>query len=240
MPPSDTQDGITWTAQAQIIVPDEVAGPGAVRFYFWPATARTTLAADPGPTWAKRTKANTFMVGLKEEVHFEMGTGSPWEWRQIIFTAKGMGQLPWVDSYVAYNANTSGYMRSTREMAPVAQAVLTDILFKGAEGVDWVGYMNAPVDRSRFTILRDRTRRITSGNETGQLRKYNDWLPMGKSLLYDDDEQGAEQEAKRWSSLSKAGMGDVFVVDMFRTLVSSDPNDLLIWRPNACLYWHER
>ena len=46
---------------------------------------------------------------------------------------KGMGQLPWVDSYVAFNGNTSGYMRSTREMAPVNQAVLTDILFKGSE-----------------------------------------------------------------------------------------------------------
>ena len=32
MPPADTEDGITWTAQAQIIVPDDVAGAGAVRF----------------------------------------------------------------------------------------------------------------------------------------------------------------------------------------------------------------
>lgn len=240
MPPADTDDGITWLARAQNIVPDSTIGAGAVRFHFWPATARTTVAADPGPSDSKRGKANTFMVGLKEEHHFETQTGSPWEWRQIVFTAKGMGQLPWVDSYVAFNGNTSGYMRGTREMAPVAQDVLTDILFRGTEGVDWVGYMNAPVDNRRFTILRDRTRQIRSGNEVGTLRKYNDWLPMRKSLVYDDDEQGAEQEAKRWSTLSKRGMGDVFVVDMFRTIVTSDEADLLIWRPNAILYWHER
>lgn len=239
MPPAELEGGVTWVARATEIVPETTAA-GAVRFHFWPATARTMITDNPQYSAAKRTKSKTFMVGLKEEVHFETQTGAPWEWRQIVFSIKGFHNLPWVDSYVAYNGNTSGYMRGQREMDSGAQGILTELIFKGAEGVDFVGYMNAPLDRSRIHVMRDRTRQIRSGNEIGTLRKYDDWLPMRKTLTYNDDEQGSEFLSRRWASMAKGGMGDVYVVDMFRTIVTSDPNDLLSWRNNSTLYWHER
>ncbi|WGD01118.1 MAG: capsid protein [Genomoviridae sp.] len=240
MVPAETDDfGVTWNVNSKNIVP-EAGSSGEPRVFFWPATARTNISSTGTPAAAKRERQNCFMVGLKEEVHFEINTGVPWEWRQIVFTAKGLANLPFVDGYVAFSAESSGYMRGLREMDESAQVVLFNHLFKGAAGVDWIGLMNAPVDRGRFTILRDRTRQLKSGNSDGMLRRYSDWLPMRKGLLYADEEVGPEQSGSRWSTMSKQGMGDVFIVDIFRTTVSADAADLLNWRPNATLHWHER
>ena len=228
-----------WVPTQTNIVPD-VAKPGnVVRFHFWPATARTSVTNIATDSPSKRQQSTCFLVGIKEETHFEIQTGTPWEHRQIVFSAKGLGELDWVNNYVAFN-EVFGYLRGQNEMSLVNQAVLADIVFAGVDGVDFVGYMNAPVDRNRFTIHRDRTRQLRGGNDSGQLRKYQDWLPIRKNINYDDTEQGSEIVPSRWSRLGKAGVGDIFFLDMFRSLNTADPVDLLSWRSNATLYWHER
>nr|QJB18569.1 MAG: capsid protein [Genomoviridae sp.] len=231
--------GDPWIPTQSNIVPDVTTPGNVVRFHFWPATARTSVTTIATDSPSKRQQSTCFLVGIKEETHFEVQTGTPWEHRQIIFSAKGLGELDWVNDYVAFNQNF-GYLRGQNEMSQTNQAVLADILFAGVQGVDFVGYMNAPVDRNRFTIHRDRTRQIRGGNDSGQLKRYSDWLPLRKNLNYDDTEQGSEIIPSRWSRLGKAGMGDVFFLDLFRSLTTADPNDLLSWRSNATLYWHER
>lgn len=228
-------DGITWEPSTSVIVPED----GRVYQHFWPATARNVLPNRVTEADATRQNKNCYMVGLKEMSHFETGTDAPWEWRQIIFAAKGLGSLPSTDSYVAYN-ETFGYMRGMRQMAPGYKDIVNGVLFKGTEGVDWVGLMNAPVDRTRVTVLSDRLRQIRSGNGRPAFRQYKDWLPLKKTIMYDDDERGSAKQSSRWSVTSKIGLGDVFVVDFFRTVGTAVPADLLQWRSNMTFHWHER
>lgn len=235
---SGSPDGV-WVPTQSNIVPDVDKPGNVVRFHLWPATARTSVTTIPTEAPSKRQKSSCFMVGIKEETHFEVQTGTPWEWRQIVFSAKGLGELDWIDNYVAFNQNF-GYMRSQNEMTLTNQGVLSSVLFAGVQGVDFIGYMNAPLDRNRFTVHRDRTRQIKGGNDSGQIKLYKDWLPIRKNLHYDDTEQGSEIIPSRWSRLGKAGVGDIFYLDLFRTLSTADSVDLLTWRSNATLYWHER
>lgn len=179
------------------------------------------------------------MVGLKQHTHITTGGSNPWEWRQIVFTTKGLGGLPVVGSYVAHTPE-NGYMRGQRQAEAGLQQIVNGALFRGTEGVDWIDHMVAPLDRTRMTILSDKTRIIQSGNARGVIRKYSDYFSFNKNLLYDDQEDGQGKVDSRWSVTSKIGMGDVFIMDFFRCAVAGAPVDLLTWASNATLYWHER
>ncbi|WGD01121.1 MAG: capsid protein [Genomoviridae sp.] len=237
MPPAELlADGLTWEAQKSNI-PGE---GGTIHMFFWPATARNKFTLSPIYTPHQRQLSNCFMKGLKFVSHMEIATGAPWEWRQIIFAVKGLANAPFIDSYVSHDA-ALGYMRGQREVVLTAQEdLIQSMLFKGLEGVDWLSPMVAPIDTHRVNVIRDKTRILKSGNEHGNMMVYKDYIPLNKSIQYDDDESGGADDTSRWSVTSKLGMGDVFVVDYFRTTLSATSADLLQWGSNATLYWHER
>jgi len=63
---------------------------------------------------------------------------------------------------------------------------------------------------------------------------------MNKTLVYNDEERGDTEESAYYSVGSKAGMGDYYVVDIFRPRVGSTTSNQLLFSPNTTLYWHEK
>jgi len=184
------------------------------------------------------------MVGLKEAIEIQVSTGMPWQWRRICFTFKGPLGLTY-DSGTAIATETSnGWVRVVNQIAGDPgggqQYILFEKLFKGQNTSDWNDVMTAKVDNTRVTLKYDSTVSLASGNEDGFIRKYNRWHSMRKTLVYDDDELGGASTARTLSTEGKAGMGDYYVLDMFRARQGSATTDQLSFRPEATLYWHEK
>jgi len=115
-----------------------------------------------------------------------------------------------------------------------------EILFKGRANVDWNDTILAPVDTTRVSVMYDKTFTLKSGNAYGALLERKLWHPMNKNIVYDDDENGSTEASSYYSTASKAGMGDVFVIDQFYPGAGASSTDLLQFSTNSTLYWHEK
>jgi len=210
--------------------------------FLWCATARG-MTSDVKAIGA-RSVLDPYMVGLRENIEIQVNNGTPWQWRRICFTFKGPLGLTY-DSGTAIATETSnGWVRVVNQIAGDPgggqQYILFEKLFKGQNTSDWNDVMTAKVDNTRVTLKYDSTVSLASGNEDGFIRKYNRWHSMRKTLVYDDDELGGASTARTLSTEGKAGMGDYYVLDMFRARQGSATTDQLSFRPEATLYWHEK
>lgn len=215
--------------------------------FLWCATARTSTKAQGLPSTpspqdeSTRTATTCFMRGLKERVEISTNDGLPWQWRRIVFTMKGLWPLITAADNFAMNTLTSnGYRRVINEIYGNNKLILNTYLFTGVRDTDWNDEISAPIDTRRVTVLYDRVMKIASGNESGVMRTYNMWHPFNKNLVYDDDEDGGGENSSPYSVSSKAGMGDVYVMDFFRPRTGSSATSRLAFGPNATLYWHEK
>lgn len=237
-------------AAAVITGQSSVANPAT---FLWCATARDNSVAYPGNpgnrfTPATRTSSTPYMIGLKESIEIQCNNGVPWQWRRICFTMKGNSIVPSSATtgsvFNNYIENNNGFQRVMNQVPGTVgvnpQFNLYAFLFKGAVGVDWLDPLTASTDNSRLTIKYDKTTSLASGNEDGFIRKYNRWHPMYKTLVYDDDESGGAEVANVLSTLGRAGMGDYYVVDIFRARDGAANSDQLSVRPSSTLYWHEK
>lgn len=238
--------GTTYTSAAAVVNGGLIDTQAAT--FIWCATARdnTTNATGNRGTQADlatRTSGTPYMVGLKEAIEIQCSTGMPWQWRRICFTYKGT-ILTNSTSFSTAIETSNGWVRVLNQLSgnPGADPQYSFFvkLFKGQNTSDWVDPMIAPTDNSRVTIKYDKTITLASGNEDGFIRKYNRWHGMNKTLVYDDDEVGGAELTSAYSNQGKAGMGDYYVVDMFRARVGSTPSDQLSFRPVSTLYWHEK
>lgn len=241
----------TYTTNAAIVngsTPDS-----DTQTFLWNATARDNTIAFGGALGNKfnpstRTSTSCYMVGLAEKIEIQCNTGMPWQWRRICFTMKGSQLVPNNSASGTAFSNaietSSGYVRVMNQVLGNAgqdpQYTLMGVLFKGQVGTDWIDPMTAPTDNSRVTIKYDKVVSLASGNEDGFIRTYKRWHPMKSTLVYDDDELGGGEKATSYSTLGKAGMGDYYVMDMFRSRQGAATTDQLTIRPEATLYWHEK
>jgi hypothetical protein len=115
-----------------------------------------------------------------------------------------------------------------------------DIVFRGTNGTDWSNSFIAPVDRTKVTVLSDTTRIIRSGNDSGVIRMFRPYYRFNKNLYYQDEETGDAMNTGMFSVTSKAGMGDVYVHDMFYPNEGSDSTDTLRLDIEARLFWSEK
>jgi len=212
----------------------------------WNATARTNNVASSsaGTVYdqATRTATTCFMKGLREDCQVTTSDGLPWQWRRICFTLKG-GTLfdTQTTGYVLSNADNQGVKRVVNTAygsGPVG--VIQALLFRGQAGVDWSNLMTAPLDRTKVNIKYDKYRSIRAGNEAGTIRDFKMYHPMNKNLVYDDDENGGKMTTSGFSTESKPGMGDYYVVDCFQPRTGGTASSVLRFEPTATLYWHER
>lgn len=214
----------------------------------WIATARdltpTGTAFSSVVQKAARTSTECFMRGLRERIQLQTNNGTSWQWRRICFTFKG-GSL--VNATAGsetqrYQIETSsGFQRVMTDMSlGTAAEPLNGVLFKGLQTVDWSSYFAAKTDNSLVNILYDQTRIISSGNQSGVMRNYKLWHPMNKNLYYNEDEIGASTGSSVYSTQSKRGMGDYYVVDYIAAGTGATSSDLMSFEPDSTLYWHER
>lgn len=224
-------------------------GVNAVRALLWCATARdnTTSSSNVKGTQfdsAARTSTTPFMVGLKEAIEIQVSTGMPWQWRRICFTYKGPIGLTYSTTQAVSTETSNGWVRVVNDITGDAgggqQYILFEKLFKGQNTSDWNDPMTAKVDNTRVTLKYDKTCTLASGNEDGFIRKYQRWHSMQKTLVYNDDELGGGETAQSFSTQGRAGMGDYYVLDLFRARTGSTTSDQLSFRPEATLYWHEK
>lgn len=215
----------------------------------WNATARdlTNSAGNINirAVESARTSTTPYMVGLRETVEIQASSGMPWQWRRICFTYKGIlpGSTP-TTTYVPYRETSSGFVRVASQLSGDRNSGATYdlfyLIFAGQNASDWTDPMVAKLDHTRISVKYDKVRTLSCGNDDGSIRKYRHWHAMGKTLAYDDDENGENMITNYQSVDSKIGMGDYYVVDLFRSRFGAASTDSLLFNPAATLYWHEK
>lgn len=199
---------------------------------------------------AMRTSRTVYMRGLSEHLRIQTNSPAPWLWRRICFAAKGNAFRTYVSAdtpnttNLSYAELSSGYVRlainQVVNAAPNTTTVFNSIIFKGSQGVDWNDPILAPVDTARVDLKYDKTRRLTSGNQSGMFKETKLWHPMNKNLTYQDDEYGEQMTSSVFSVDDKRGMGDYYVLDLFSSLLGTSTSDILAVTYQASLYWHEK
>lgn len=228
----------------------EAALSGNYRYMIpWIATGRPGIDVGGGGAnpidESTRTKTTCYMRGLKESITLRAGDGHPWLWRRICFTLKGdrIHSLQ-AAGMLLYDrmsgTGSSGVVRPATNWPATAQggAELEQLMFRGLRNVDWADSFLAPLDTTRITVKYDKTTTLSAGNSEGFIRTYHRWHPMNKNLVYGDDQAGQAVQLTPWSTEGKQGMGDFYVVDLFKS--NGNPDAQLGLRYNATLYWHEK
>lgn len=231
-------------------IPDPVVGPAImaassdITTIVWIPTARgletTTGANGTKADRATRTSQTCYMVGLKEKIALRTSDGAPWIWRRICFTYKGDRLYDTTDPLVSdlFRQTSAGYVRLINEVPTGVYNELEATIFQGVNAIDWTDRFTAPLDTSRISVKYDKVTMIRSGNDSGTLRVTSRWHSMRHNIVYGDEERGDTEEGFPFSTEGKAGMGDYYVVDMFRCFEGG--SHTLSFGPEAMLYWHEK
>jgi len=233
------------------IGPFFVSGSTGFAYSVWQATAQTLNSSSIVPDQAARTATTCYMRGLSEHLKFQTSTGLPWFHRRICFTIRGInafsnyntGDTP--TNPAPFFADTSNgierqFLNLSVNNAPKTINSQVELLFKGTSNRDWTDVITAPLDTTRIGVKYDKTFTISSGNANGIVREKKLWHPMNKNLVYDDEEGGAGETPSYYSTDSKLGMGDYFVVDIFQPGTGGTSSDLLKVDCTSTLYWHEK
>lgn len=238
---SDRTRPATYTASEAVLK----GGDPEAYVFTWCATGRSMVTGSTQPPLsaleATRTSSTVFMRGLKERCEITTNNGLPWQWRRIVFSVKNLwNDFTYTSSFSTVSLTSNGYRRTVNEAWGLNRDMVLSYLFRGTRSLDWNDEITAPIDSRRLTIHYDKVRTIASGNERGVVRSYRMWHPFNKNLVYDDDELGSDEATAVYSVGSKAGMGDVYVIDIFKPRGGSTSSDQLAFGPNATLYWHEK
>lgn len=250
MPPF-AQPTLSAAALGPLIMNGVVPSSYGVHTVAWIATARdmtidTTGSLGIKPMQATRTSTQVYLRGLSERIRFYTSSSLPWEWRRILFTFKGYDIMNYAGgSLPLYLETSSGWSRYMPLLANISttgigvEAQLFSELFEGVLGNDWQDPLTARTDRFRAKVLYDHTRRIQSPNDSGTQEVHKLWHPINSTMVYDDEEKGGNVVTNVLSTRSR-GMGDVYVVDIFKPHPSASTGDSLSFAPETSLYWHER
>jgi hypothetical protein len=181
-----------------------------------------------------------YMRGYKENVTLVTADESPWQWRRICFTMKGPSFVnqSTIQDGIAIQIAPQGYVRPFINVQPTLRDALYGYVFKGQDGRDWNDPFLAKVDTQRITLKSDITRTMHPNGEGGFIKSYHLWHPMNRNLIYNEDESGTDVLNFGYSALGKAGMGDYYIMDLFRSN-QADSSAMQIQMAGT-LYWHEK
>lgn len=206
---------------------------------FIPTYKRRAFGNDLAPL---RSRETCFMRGFKERIRVQSNSGLTWKWRRVTFTTKGPAFYELAPDGTLYYANwpNTGNVRVLSQTDNAWRSRMDQILFKGAFGRDYRTYMDAVIDRDVITVKSDVTRTISSGNAQGVWKTYDIWHPMNGNLVYSDDENGDGMTTSGFSTSSKMGMGDYYIIDFFQPSLTGTSTDRLLIDMTSTLYWHEK
>lgn len=227
-----------------------------VAYSLWCATGRnigpsvTPVSVDK----ADRTATTCYMRGLRENIRIQSSSGLPWLWRRIcfltkddLFTASVPGDQAPTQNYspiATSAAATGGYARQWFNLLVNNQPNTVDtfnaVIFQGRQNRDWDDVMTAKTDSTRIVCVYDKVTTLRTGNANGYFKDMRMWYPMNKNLVYDDDEDGTITASKPYSTSGLAGMGNYYVLDIITPGLGGSNSDVVTFRSQATLYWHEK
>jgi len=217
--------------------PTSFGVPQTGGFFLWCATARDRVSSQGDANAGSLRESDTvFMRGLKERIILTPNTPVSWMWRRITFTVKGSNFGPIANSIETSRGWNRLLVNSNNSTTSLG---ITTFVFDGAQNVDWFDTMTAKVDTQRVTLMSDKTRVIGSGNQLGRFHRYKYWYPMNKNFIYANDENGETESTETYHATGKAGMGDYYVLDIFKCADTGNTH-ILDFNPEATLYWHEK
>ena len=219
--------------------PTSFGVPQSGGLFLWNATARDRVPSTGDYNASSLRESDVcYMRGLKERIVLTPSDSVSWMWRRICFTTKGGNSV--FTPIANYIETSRGWNRLLVNSAGSTTAVaITSYIFKGTVNVDWIDNMTAKVDTQRVKLMSDTTRVIGSGNSVGRFHRYNRWYPMNKTLVYANDENGESETTDVVSTLGRQGMGDYYVLDIFKC-ADTATSHVLDFNPEATLYWHEK
>ncbi|UDN67445.1 capsid protein [robinz virus RP_377] len=222
-----------------------IGGSSPATYVFpWCPTAREAITGGSSDTsginLSARERDQVYMRGLAEKISVATNSGASWKWRRICFVSKQVDYYGTASSYQQTMLTSNGYVRVVNALSSAKATVLFTTLFKGSQDSDWQDPFIASVDSNMVTPVYDKTVTIASGNDAGVDRVYRKWHPMNKNLYYQGDEAGTANNITAYASPGRRGMGNYFIIDLFRGSPNATAGDSLLFRPEATLYWHER
>lgn len=198
---------------------------------------------------ANRTATRTYVRGYAERYSLVPSDDSVWHWRRIVFSSKDATLALIRDETGAQSTSAAtNSSRKFRDLTGVATGNfqttwdgIQDDLFKGVKVTDWNDQMTAPVDTARVNLYSDKLRVIKSGNARPAPRYVKTYVPINKTIQYDDEENGISITSQPVSVGSKPGVGDIFVIDLFvcKAPVAAATSALNI-SSTATYYWSEK
>lgn len=208
-------------------------------------------ASANGPqTIASRTNARTYVKGISETYQLVPQDASSWEWRRICVSVKGLlslspDTLQLIGAQFTAGNTTYRYFKDLTGDTSGAYITLWERiqswLFIGTKGTDWNDQMTAKLDRARFNVHSDVMRRISSHNDSSSPRTVKTYVPINKTIQYDDEENGISMSTLPYSTQNKIGLGDIYIFDLFsvRAPINGTSSQLQV-RSSMTYYWHEK
>lgn len=202
-----------------------------------------------------RSSSTIFVRGYREDVFIESSSADSWEWRRIVFAAKGpvfnqtnvSDTSPVNADWLLYNDATHGYVRLCNPLIAAGGSTglgytagqLESQVFRGAYGYDYGDWMTAPIETNNVTLLYDKVRKLSSTTNTGSTWRFKEWFPINKNLRYNEEPTVEHQTSSYFSTMGKEGIGDIYVLDFF--VPNSFADDVYLqFQPQGQLYWHEK
>jgi len=195
-----------------------------------------------------RNRQVTYAVGYKERVEVNIVGGGVWKWRRVVFLLRGRElyeENTWLAPYFDKTSDIRGcdMVRLICQPPSAQRQEIRRVLWDGSEGLDWSSEFTAKVDTSRVTLLYDRTFTFNPRNESGYSRTFKFWHRLGRTLVYDEDEEGGvvDSGGSYVSVKGKAGCGDMYIYDVaYLAVPAAAGNAALTFNPEGTWYWHER
>ncbi|ANC51584.1 capsid protein [Lama associated gemycircularvirus 1] len=207
----------------------------------WCATEREYASGSNMSDHGRRSHT-PFYKGLSERIRMKTTNSSPWLWRRIVFTMKGPLPETIRTSIKVGNQYKRGitWLTDGSDVGNSVNGLVNTTLFAGSAGIDWNDVMLAKTDTQALTVMYDRTIQLKSGSDSGTIRDFKMCHPMNKTLVYAYDESGTFDVSFTRSALGRAGMGDMYIYDMFQPHDFSVDGGTIEFNPKATLYWHEK
>lgn len=198
---------------------------------------------------AYRTATSTYVKGMSQTYTVIPTSSVAWWHRRIMFASKDIFTTNAVQATIGAQASStaSASQLVMRDLGNVTSGDYSDlrdtvlgVLFAGIGGIDWVSPFRARTDKTRVTILSDRSFNYASGNAVSRPVIKRVYDSINRSVVYGDDENGLSMDPSPFSVDSKAGLGNIYLVDFYFCPAPSDAGDALNVSSSSTYYWHEK
>lgn len=200
-----------------------------------------------------RDMTDIFVRGYGERLTFETAGLGNWLWRRIVFLNRSSDLVDAFPAGTLEFESTTGApavgqtrplwnILSGHSSATTAFQTLEFYLYQGESGLDWSDRFSAKIDSRQITLLSDVTRPLEGRNGAARFHHFQDWFPVNKTLVYDEDEAGQEKSSgvtTKFSTQAKPGCGNLYVYDILACANGGISNELRML-PSGTFYWHER